>query len=136
MMLHRCDLVKIDVEGMELDVLQGGVATVRKFKPLLYVENDHFSEKTVRFIMQTLKYTCYWHTPPIFNKGNFRGSKENIWHMNSNENEDRASLNLLCVTAEIPTKTRKFLKSLRKELSSELHSWTKEAQVETLNKKI
>lgn len=34
----RLDLIKIDVEGAELDVLEGGVATLRRFRPRLIVE--------------------------------------------------------------------------------------------------
>ena len=36
-------LIKIDVEGFELAVLQGAVATLERSKPLLYVENDRAS---------------------------------------------------------------------------------------------
>ncbi|HEV7222193.1 MAG TPA: FkbM family methyltransferase, partial [Pirellulales bacterium] len=38
--LTACDLVKIDVEGMERQALEGAVETVRRFKPILYVEDD------------------------------------------------------------------------------------------------
>ena len=36
--LKGIDLVKIDVEGMELDVLRGAKKVINKFRPLLYVE--------------------------------------------------------------------------------------------------
>ena len=36
--VSRLDLVKIDVEGMELDVMQGAVETLRRFHPMLYFE--------------------------------------------------------------------------------------------------
>ncbi|TGB00739.1 FkbM family methyltransferase [Halobacillus salinus] len=36
--LHRVDVMKVDVEGMELDVLQGAEATLKKHCPLLYIE--------------------------------------------------------------------------------------------------
>ena len=41
--LKRLDLVKIDVEGAELHVLQGGEKTIEKFKPaiLLEIEDRH-----------------------------------------------------------------------------------------------
>ncbi len=32
------DLIKIDVEGMELDVMHGGAQTLRRFHPILYFE--------------------------------------------------------------------------------------------------
>ncbi|MGP4077773.1 FkbM family methyltransferase [Halobacillus sp. K22] len=36
--LKRVDVIKIDVEGMEMDVLQGAEHTLKKHKPLLYIE--------------------------------------------------------------------------------------------------
>ncbi len=36
--LHRLDLIKIDVEGYELNVCRGAAATLRRFKPTLFVE--------------------------------------------------------------------------------------------------
>ncbi len=35
--LSRCDFLKIDVEGMELQVLKGGEATINAFRPVIYV---------------------------------------------------------------------------------------------------
>src|SRR5262249_9061914 len=38
--LPSCHLIKVDVEGMELDVLEGAKNTLQQFRPPLYVEND------------------------------------------------------------------------------------------------
>jgi FkbM family methyltransferase len=38
--LKRLDAIKIDVEGMEREVLQGADGLIKRFRPLLYVEND------------------------------------------------------------------------------------------------
>ena len=38
--LARCELLKIDVEGMELAVLQGARNTIERLRPILYVENS------------------------------------------------------------------------------------------------
>src|SRR5262249_54417426 len=40
LVLPSCHLIKIDVQGMELDVLEGATSTLQQFRPLLYVEND------------------------------------------------------------------------------------------------
>ncbi|WAM30839.1 FkbM family methyltransferase [Caldicellulosiruptor naganoensis] len=44
--LKRVDLIKIDVEGMELEVLEGSIQTLLYYKPILYVEilNENFSK--------------------------------------------------------------------------------------------
>ena len=36
----RLDFIKIDVEGMEVDVLRGAAALIRRHKPVIYAEND------------------------------------------------------------------------------------------------
>ena len=36
--LDKCDFIKIDVEGMEIDVLQSSKNTIQKYKPLIYTE--------------------------------------------------------------------------------------------------
>lgn len=36
--LSGCDLIKLDLEGAELLALQGGLKTIRKFKPYLIIE--------------------------------------------------------------------------------------------------
>lgn len=63
--LPRLDLLKADVEGMELDVLRGARKTIAAFRPLLYLESaaDHeplFEE------LETLGYDPYWHFPQLF----------------------------------------------------------------------
>ncbi len=36
--ISKLDFLKIDVEGMELDVMQGAAVTLRRFRPMLYFE--------------------------------------------------------------------------------------------------
>jgi FkbM family methyltransferase len=78
--LPRCKLLKIDVEGMEAEVLLGGRETVARCRPLLYVENDRpdKSERLVSFV-RSLGYTLYWHTPPLFHPDNFAKNPENVY---------------------------------------------------------
>ncbi len=38
--IGRCDLVKIDVDGIELDILNGSVNVIGKFKPIFIVETN------------------------------------------------------------------------------------------------
>lgn len=78
--LPRCDVMKIDVEGMEGRVLTGAAGTIARFRPILYVENDR-SEKSDALIRQidSLGYNMYWHCPPLFNPRNFAGRTENVF---------------------------------------------------------
>lgn len=90
--LSRCDLIKIDVEGMEQVVLAGAAKTIARCKPVLYVENDR-KEKSVALIraIDALDYNMYWHTPPMFNPANFAGNQENVF------GRPIISINMLCV---------------------------------------
>ena len=94
--LPRLDLVKIDVEGMEREVLAGGERLINQFRPLLYVENDR-DEKSAALIdaLFGLRYRLFWHLPPLFNPKNFRGNRENVFG-------SICSWNMLCVPAETP----------------------------------
>jgi len=38
--IERCDLVKIDVDGIELDILKGGIQLIEKYKPIFIVETN------------------------------------------------------------------------------------------------
>ncbi len=38
--IARVDLIKIDVEGYEMNVLKGALRTIQQFKPLLFIEVD------------------------------------------------------------------------------------------------
>jgi hypothetical protein len=78
--LPRVKLMKIDVEGMELDVLLGSKATLARCRPLLYVENDR-AAKSHALIAQLFQdgYRLWWHLPPLFNEENFLGNPQNVF---------------------------------------------------------
>ncbi|MBV9567006.1 MAG: FkbM family methyltransferase [Hyphomicrobiales bacterium] len=92
--LGRCDLMKIDVEGMEGEVVAGAGATIARFRPMLYVENDR-REKSAALIEQLLSlgYELFWHLPSLFNPQNFFGQAANVF-------EGIVSINMLGVPRE------------------------------------
>ncbi len=97
--LQRCNLIKIDVQGMESEVLEGADATIGKFRPLLYVEND-LKDKSPALIQQLfdLDYRLYWHCPAMFNEDNFYKHKENVMvRREKGKVLRRLNINMLCV---------------------------------------
>lgn len=88
-------LLKIDVEGMEQEVLSGAQRLIRMHRPFLYVENDRIekSQSLIEWIIAA-DYRLWWHIPPLFNLENFFGVNEDIY-------ENIASFNMLCVPKEI-----------------------------------
>ncbi|HEY7309849.1 MAG TPA: FkbM family methyltransferase [Gemmataceae bacterium] len=94
--LPRCALIKVDVEGMEQEVVEGAVATLQRCQPLLYVENDR-REKSASLIrtLDALGYKLFWHRPPLFNPNNFAGNPNNVFaHI--------VSANMLCCPKNAP----------------------------------
>ncbi len=78
--LKRCKLIKIDVEGMELKVIQGAEKTIKACRPYMYVENNSRdgSPETVQKLFE-LGYKCWWKIAPHYNPNNYFNNKENIW---------------------------------------------------------
>ena len=78
--LPACQFIKIDVEGQEQAVIAGAAATIARFHPVLYVENDrrHLSADLIRQIHE-LDYVCYWHLPLLFNPDNFYRNPDNVF---------------------------------------------------------
>jgi len=90
-----CHFIKIDVEGMEGEVIAGAKKTIAKSRPILYVENDRV-EKSAALIEQilALDYRLYWHLPQLYNSRNFFGETENVFGT-------IVSVNMLCIPREV-----------------------------------
>jgi FkbM family methyltransferase len=94
--LPACSLIKIDVEGMELDAIAGAAGTLRRHRPILYVENDR-PEKSPPLIeaLLALDYRLYWHLPRMFDPRNYFGQSRNDF-------PGLVSAGMLCVWRETP----------------------------------
>jgi len=79
--ISACDLIKIDVDGKELEVLKSGEMQIERFRPVLYFENDvkNSSIELISYVMDKLGYDLYWHAAPIFDPNNFFGNSTNHW---------------------------------------------------------
>jgi len=79
--LTTCDLIKVDVDGKELEVLRSGEMQIERFRPVLYFENDvrEASSELLAYLMDKLGYDLYWHPAPIFDEQNHFGNPVNHW---------------------------------------------------------
>lgn len=95
----RCDFIKIDVDGPELSIIEGGSMLIEKHRPVLYVENDNreLSPRLLDLIMNGLGYRAYWHPAPIFDASNFFGNPTNHWAP-----DNVVSLMILAIPKERP----------------------------------
>ena len=61
-----CNLIKIDVEGGELQVIEGGIETISKFKPIIFAEllrkwskAFSYNPNNVLLLLHKLGYSCW-----------------------------------------------------------------------------
>ena len=89
--LPALHLLKIDVEGMEAEVLRGSRASIARHGPMIYTENDR-AERSPELIalLQEMDYRLYWHTPPYVREPNFLGRPNDRFR-------GILSINMLCV---------------------------------------
>lgn len=102
--LTSLKLFKIDVEGMERDVLEGAKQTISRQRPFIYVENDR-KDKSAALIqyLDSLGYEMYWHMPPLYNPENYAGNHKNVF-------PGIVSINLLCLPQELSYSMHGFRK--------------------------
>ena len=90
----RCDFIKLDVEGMELNVLAGAERLINKFHPIIYAEANR-NEKRIPLLvwLRERGYKIYSHNPPLYNPQNYFNNPENIF-------STIVSTNVLCVPSQ------------------------------------
>lgn len=100
--LPGCDLLKVDVEGMEIDVLKGAKNLIQQYKPILYVENDriHKSEELYNWITSQ-GYECWQHFPRLHNENNYNQIDYNAFG-------GCVSANILCIHKDSEVKKEYF----------------------------
>jgi FkbM family methyltransferase len=95
--LPALNFLKLDTEGFEAPILRGAAETVRKHRPILYLENDR-GDKQAEVIeaAHSLGYDLYWHIVPMFREKNFNRNGDNVFGRT-------ISLNMLGVPSEFKT---------------------------------
>jgi FkbM family methyltransferase len=97
--IHRLDeynynnvsVIKIDVEGYEEKVLHGALETIKRCRPILYLEDDRVDKRDGLYkLLQELGYKWESHHPFLYRENNFFGKKERTWDI------DYFSENIVC----------------------------------------
>ena len=96
--LTQCDLIKIDVEGMELSVLQGAENTIKNTRPVLYIEAD--KQDNIPSLVNTVTafdYEMWWHTPLMIRREKL---KHNEIEAEPKHISKTISCNVICLPKE------------------------------------
>jgi FkbM family methyltransferase len=95
--LRRCALIKVDVEGMEAQVVEGARKTIERCRPALFLENDTVEgSRAVITAVESVGYKAFWHIASYFNPRNFFGNPDNVFAQYQPQG------NMLCVPRECP----------------------------------
>lgn len=124
--LNRFNLIKLDVEGLEIDVLEGAKKLLKKHKPFLYVEfnNKSGNDQLLNKIYE-LDYVPYWHIYSKHNPNNHNRQEKNIWepdgYIIDKDNLDlRYEGNAFCIPKGIDAKVNLKQIEIGRSITSEL----------------
>ncbi len=70
--LDRCDFIKLDIEGMEKDALEGARETIERYHPTMTLECDRkdTGPALIEYV-RSLGYTPHWIITPLYSADNF-----------------------------------------------------------------
>jgi FkbM family methyltransferase len=102
--IYGPDLLKIDVEGHELQVLEGSLETITEFNPIIFYEAHGTELPQIYDLLNKLEYTLYWYPCPNYNPRNYKRNSLNVFGMGGVVNilampkTHKPIINLLTVT--------------------------------------
>ena len=78
--IDKCHLIKVDVEGMELDVLKGAIQTLKRFHPLVFAECLSLDNGwQIVLFMRDNGFDAFLHNERAFNPDNFKKNANNFF---------------------------------------------------------
>lgn len=76
--LPKLKFLKIDIDGMELECIEGMDETIKRCRPYIYIENEQQGKMDKVIAALTERgYRLWWHRPPQFNPDNWRKNPRN-----------------------------------------------------------
>ena len=78
--LPRIDFIKIDVEGMEYNVLKGAERSINYFRPKLLIEMQHLElYRKIYDLLKNLNYNIYWFNVATYTPNNYKQNKDDVF---------------------------------------------------------
>ena len=94
--VEQCNFLKIDVELMELNVLKGAKNFIKKFRPIIWIENHRKYPNSLNKYLLNIDYKPFWATTMLYNPNNYFINEKN-YYINS------ATINTLAIPKEKDT---------------------------------
>ena len=118
--IEQCDFLKIDVELMELNVLKGAKNFIKKFRPIIWIENHREYPNSLNKYLLNIGYKPFWATTMLYNPNNYF-INDNNYYVNS------ATTNTLAMPKEIDTSPVNYdwLNEIVDEYTEPLNALTK-----------
>lgn len=95
--LKCVQIMKIDAEGMELEVLHGAKNTITSNWPWMFIENDRNkgSKELIQYLKNELGYKLQWFSSFLYSDDNYFENKTNVF-------ESQCSFNMICTPPKGP----------------------------------
>jgi FkbM family methyltransferase len=77
--LPKVDFVKIDAEGLDVEVLRGASRILHRDRPALFVEAAPPTFTELFALLNNNDYEAYWYCSQLFDSENVKSNTENIW---------------------------------------------------------
>ncbi len=78
--LERLDFIKIDADGTEQAVIEGMAETIKRCRPIIYIENE-IPDKWQKLAATIIdhEYRGWWFKPPLYRPDNHFKNPKNVW---------------------------------------------------------
>lgn len=94
--LKQCDFIKLDIEGAELKALKGGIRTIEKFKPVMFIESMPLTFPKLVAAITDLGYVYRSCRMRFFNPNNFFNNQVDELREAHDPNTPMMSSDIIC----------------------------------------
>jgi len=79
--IEKCNLLKMEAELLELEIIKGGGKFLKKFRPILVVENDPAEPTKLNKLLMNKDYRLFWYSYHFYNQDNYFINSENYFKL-------------------------------------------------------
>lgn len=114
--LPQCGMIRVDIGPDCLHPLRGAVETIKKHKPIIFVNVDPWVMPTVVRFMEEIGYNHKTQRLPVFNKNNLYDNPEDLMRLESDPQTPVTVASMLCYPTERSWEIEQSYYKIMKEL--------------------